>query len=112
MDTADRRLHEIPYSTMVNGQPDNRFIDALYLKDGRWTVVDFKTDELHRNETLENLLAREAYEEQIRAYGRAVKDLVGTEPRLKLCFLSIRGPAGTRGLVIDLPNADAPTGAG
>jgi hypothetical protein len=44
MDQAEQCRHEIPYSLLVDGKLENEVIDALFLSDGTWTVVEFKTD--------------------------------------------------------------------
>lgn len=41
---AERRLHEVPYSYVVDGRVESGSIDAVYRHGGRWTVVDFKTE--------------------------------------------------------------------
>lgn len=91
MDTADRRLHELPFSYAHDGLPPNGIIDALYERDGRWTVVDFKTDDL-RHKTPKQVLDGSDYEQQVQRYGLATAALLGTKPRLLIYFLD--APAG------------------
>jgi ATP-dependent helicase/nuclease subunit A len=95
MDTAERRLHELPYSrTLDGGAVEQGIIDALYLKDGTWTVVEFKTDRLRDAAALTRLPEKEKYRAQIRDYGVAVERLTGNEPRLILLFLNYGGNVG------------------
>jgi ATP-dependent helicase/nuclease subunit A len=91
MDGAERRLHEVPYSRLVGGRVENGSIDALYLRDGTWTIVEFKTDELRDEAELEKLLAEEKYVEQARRYEAAVDELLGQQPRTVLCLLNYAG---------------------
>ena len=58
MDVAERRLHEVPYSLAIDGQAQTRVIDALYLSDGRWTIGEFKTDDIRDEHALHEMLAR------------------------------------------------------
>jgi ATP-dependent helicase/nuclease subunit A len=88
MDGADRRLHEVPYSRTVDGRVENGIIDALYQRDGTWTIVEFKTDELRDEAELNSLLDREDYLEQAERYTAAVEGLVGQRPRSILCLLN------------------------
>jgi ATP-dependent exoDNAse (exonuclease V) beta subunit len=96
MDSADRRLAEVPYDRDGdNGQPEHGSIDALYLIDGTWTLVDYKTDELkdeaqyHRR--LKGSPDDEGYDTQVERYASAVKEFTGKRPRTILCFLDYRG---------------------
>lgn len=91
MDGADRRLHEVPYSRIVEGRVENGIIDALYLRDGSWTVVEFKTDELRDEADLEKLLAEEDYLAQAQRYVAAVEDLLAQRPGSILCLLNYVG---------------------
>ena len=90
MDQADHRLHEVPYSLVVDGQVESGVIDALYLREGVWTLVEFKTDEIKDEADLERLLATEDYIPQVERYIAAVEWLVGQRPRAILCLLNYR----------------------
>ena len=89
MDTAERQLHEVPYHRQQDGRVERGIIDALYLRGGRWTVVDFKTDRLRSRADRERAIVQ--YEAQVGRYGTAVKQLLGQSPRLLLCFLNDAG---------------------
>ncbi|HUW15065.1 MAG TPA: hypothetical protein VM537_35430, partial [Anaerolineae bacterium] len=91
MDGADRRLHEVPYSRTVDGRVENGIIDALYLRDGSWTLVEFKTDEVRDGADLERLLEEEDYLAQAQRYVAAVQHLLGQRPRSILCLLNYAG---------------------
>jgi ATP-dependent helicase/nuclease subunit A len=91
MERAPRRLAETPYSVMVAGRVDSGIIDALFERDGVWTIVEFKTDEVRRPGDLDDLLAHEDYLPQVRRYARAVRTLLDVEPRCVLCFLDVAG---------------------
>ncbi len=91
MESADRRLHEVPYSRSLDGRIENGIIDAIYRRDGSWTIVEFKTDEVRDQEALERLLAEEDYLAQAQRYVDAVEDLLGQRPRSILCLLNYAG---------------------
>ena len=91
MDGADRRLHEVPYSRTVEGRVENGIIDALYLRQGCWTIVEFKTDEVKDQADLERLLAEKKYVEQVQRYEAAAEELLGQRPRSILCWLDYAG---------------------
>ncbi len=103
MDGAELRRHELPVSVLVNGQPDTRYIDALYQHDGRWTIVDFKTDTIKEPAGVTAVMRREGYDQQIQGYGTAVEQLLGHRARLLLCFLDVSGSVALR----DVPSAAA-----
>ena len=89
MNSAERRLAEVPYMLTQNGQTDHGIIDVLYLRDGKWTVVDYKTDDISSEAVLAQVLDEKDYRDQLRRYAVAVERLVGTRPRLLLCFLQV-----------------------
>jgi ATP-dependent exoDNAse (exonuclease V) beta subunit len=96
MESADRHLTEVPYDRVgAIGQPLHGIIDALYLKDGTWTLVDYKTDELkdeaQYDHALEGEEGVEGYDNQVDRYASAVKKFTGKRPRTILCFLEYRG---------------------
>ena len=92
MGTAEQRLHELPYSLLDDqGLVKQGVIDVLYLKDGIWTVVDYKTDRLRDEAVLRALPDMEKYRQQVQSYGAAVEQLAGHKPRLILLFLNYGG---------------------
>ena len=91
MNGAQRRLHEVPYSYRAQGRVESGIIDAVYLRDAAWTVVEFKTDRLKDQADLERLLGEEDYLAQAGRYRDAVKQLLAEEPRLVLCLLDFGG---------------------
>ena len=95
MDSAQRRLHEVPYSMLVQGQDERGVIDALYLQQGTWTVVEFKTDRVRDAAELQVLLGTEDYAAQMSRYVSAVERLVGQRPRAVLCMLDLAGEVHT-----------------
>jgi ATP-dependent helicase/nuclease subunit A len=95
MDQADRRLHEVPYSLAETGSVESGVIDALYLRNGLWTIVEFKTDEVKDERRFRELLEEEDYVEQVQQYIEAVKYLLGEDPRPILCMLNYGGAVRT-----------------
>lgn len=91
MDGADARLHEVPYARRVGGRPERGVIDALYRRDGCWTIIEFKTDDVRGPSQLADLLRREDYIAQARRYVVAVEQLLGQRPRALLCLLNYVG---------------------
>jgi ATP-dependent exoDNAse (exonuclease V) beta subunit len=91
MACAERRLHEVPYSLIVGGQVERGIIDAMYLSAGRWTIVEFKTDDVRDEVQFKRLLDEEDYVTQARRYAAAVEELLGQRPRLMLCMLNYAG---------------------
>ncbi|MBL7183284.1 MAG: hypothetical protein ISS50_02415, partial [Anaerolineae bacterium] len=91
MDAADQRLHEVPYSLVVDGRVESGIIDALYLREGVWTIVEFKTDEVRDEADFERLLADEDYLVQAQRYIAAAERLLGQRPRFSLCMLNYAG---------------------
>jgi ATP-dependent exoDNAse (exonuclease V) beta subunit len=91
MDGAARRLHEVPYSLMVDGCVESGIIDALYLREGAWTLVEFKTDRVKDQGELERLLVEQDYLAQASRYVAAAERLLGQAPRAVLCLLSFAG---------------------
>jgi ATP-dependent exoDNAse (exonuclease V) beta subunit len=91
MNGATRRLHEVPYSIEIDGQVESGIIDALFLDEGAWKVVEFKTNYLRGLEDKARLLQKENYVEQAKRYRRAVEQLLGVSPTVILCLLDYAG---------------------
>ncbi len=91
MDTADQRLHEVPYTRTAGDQVESGIIDVLYRRGDTWTLVEFKTDQVRDAAELNNLLATTDYIAQARRYVAAVQALLGHTPRARLCFLNVGG---------------------
>jgi ATP-dependent helicase/nuclease subunit A len=92
MNRAEHRWHEVPYHLQgEDGTIESGIIDALYVHNGRWAVVEFKTDRVRDAADFQDLLAREDYLAQANRYGRAVHSLLGQRPRLLFCMLDYAG---------------------
>jgi ATP-dependent exoDNAse (exonuclease V) beta subunit len=90
--SADRCLTEVPYDYVDKyGHVEHGRIDALYLRNGVWTIVDYKTDEIGSEENLQNFVAEMKYGKQLCRYSEAVTRLLGQRPRAFLCFLDYGG---------------------
>jgi ATP-dependent helicase/nuclease subunit A len=94
MDRARVRLHEVPYSLLVDGRVESGIIDALYLQDGAWSLVEFKTDRVKDERELEGLLQEEGYAAQAQRYLAAAQQLLDQVPRLVLCLLNFANRVG------------------
>jgi ATP-dependent exoDNAse (exonuclease V) beta subunit len=88
---ADLRLHEVPYSLVAQGQVESGIIDAVYQRQGSWTIVEFKTDRVGDRSELERLLVGKGYGAQAQRYVAAAEHLLGQRPRCILCMLNYRG---------------------
>jgi ATP-dependent helicase/nuclease subunit A len=91
MSTAEQRLHEVPYSQFVGGRLESGIIDAMYLREAAWTIVEFKTDRIPDRARFEELLAEEDYLAQAGRYRAAAENLLGQRPRCVLCMLNYAG---------------------
>jgi len=91
MDTAERRLHEVPYHLEREERVETGVVDALYLRDGIWTIVEFKTDRVRDDADFAALLRRKDYREQTMRYASALECLLGQRPRVILCMLNHAG---------------------
>jgi ATP-dependent helicase/nuclease subunit A len=90
MDDAAQRLNEVPYSRITAAGRESGSIDALFFDGERWTLVEFKTDEVANEDAFAALLAEEDYVAQVRRYAEAVTELLGERPTCYLCFLNVR----------------------
>ena len=70
---------------------EHGIVDALYLRDGVWRIVEFKTDHLADPVALERLLNEEDYLVQAGRYAAAVERLLGSRPEVVLCLLDYAG---------------------
>jgi ATP-dependent exoDNAse (exonuclease V) beta subunit len=92
METAEQRLSEVPFDRVnASGQPVHGIIDALFLKDGIWTIVEYKTDDLKNEDDFNRVLYGDGYVNQVLRYASAFQALTGRKPRTVLCLLDYRG---------------------
>jgi len=89
IDSADERHHEVPYSRMNGDHTETGYIDLLYCKGDIWHVLDFKTDSIRSIAEGQELIGR--YKGQLRRYEGAIRELIGQEVELSLCFLDDEG---------------------
>lgn len=98
---ASRRLHEVPFNHLSDGDAKFGRIDLLYNSDGTWHVVDYKTDNIRDAAELKKLEDEKGYKKQLQAYGRAVEQLLGMTPLLMLCYLDCVGDIKVRSISIE-----------
>jgi len=91
--SAAERHHEVPYSTILDGQPRNGLIDLLYrpASEADWTIAEFKTDRLPETADLAAHVGRQGYDRQVRDYAQAITQQMGVSPRVLLVFLNVGG---------------------
>ena len=104
MDRAAQRLHEVPYSMMVDGRTDEGVMDALFRQDEQWTIVEFKTDAVSNATAVAAHLQHHDYLEQAGRYAMAVERLLGQTPRVLFCWLNVAG----RIVIATLPSSARP----
>lgn len=88
---AERRLHEVPYSLATEQGWERGIVDLLYQMQGKWTLVEFKTDDIRSEAALAERLEHEDYRAQIRRYQDAVDHLLSARSRALLCLLNYAG---------------------
>jgi ATP-dependent helicase/nuclease subunit A len=91
MAAAERRFHEVPYTLMTDDKVESGAIDALFQRDGIWTIVEFKTNRISDEASLDALLRSKNLSEQAQRYVRAARLLLGEVAGLVLCLLDYRG---------------------
>jgi ATP-dependent helicase/nuclease subunit A len=96
MSRAARLERELPFSYPADAQAlygveaDERVllqgvVDACFLEDGGWTIVDYKTDRVRPGEPTEQAAKR--HETQMRLYALAVEAITGQPVREQLVVL-------------------------
>jgi ATP-dependent helicase/nuclease subunit A len=84
--SAGTLMMEPPFTVSLPGGSLNGRLDLLFEKDGAWTVVDFKTDDIDADEIPARL---EAYRPQGAAYAWAL-DRLGISPVKRVVFYFVR----------------------
>ena len=88
INAALERRHEVPYvGTDTSGTLEWGFMDCLYRTPAGWTLIDFKTDELHNEAAL--AAAVERYRPQLERYSQAAAQMLGQPPRAQMVFLNV-----------------------
>jgi ATP-dependent exoDNAse (exonuclease V) beta subunit len=88
---AERRLHEVPYVLMTNGEVESGAIDLLYRRSGRWTAVEFKTSRVSARGGAWAAMDDGALRSQVERYRGALETLLGEVPRFLVCLLDVGG---------------------
>ncbi|HWS23746.1 MAG TPA: UvrD-helicase domain-containing protein [Anaerolineales bacterium] len=91
---AELKRHELNYISTIDGRVSNGVIDLLVLLEGRWTVLDFKTDHISTAEELEEHF--KAHRPQLRRYAQVFTDAMQVKPELLICFLDDQGQVSVR----------------
>ena len=103
MDAA-QRWHEVPFSVVEDGRPENGVIDLLYQAGGKYKIAEFKTDRLRTRSVADDLPAHireKGYDEQVRRYLRAVRQQLGVEAEAIWVFLNV----GNQVVVLPAPSS-------
>lgn len=91
LEQAEQRWHEVPYTLLVDGQPETGLIDCLFREAGRWHLVEFKTDQVRDEAHLSQLFAETDYVAQLRRYRQAAEQVLGQPVGPLLCWLNYQG---------------------
>ncbi len=92
MNGAGCRRHEVPFEVQDDaGAAQSGQIDAVYRHNGRWVVVEFKTDHLANAAKLTETLRQKDYLAQMEQYQAAITRLLGEAPLVWLCLLDFAG---------------------
>jgi ATP-dependent exoDNAse (exonuclease V) beta subunit len=89
---AEVRLFEVPYS-LINaaGEVEYGLVDALYLYENQWHLVEYKTDFVRSLDDINTLLEQKDYVQQMTRYVNAVTKLIKKRPFPNLCFVNAGG---------------------
>jgi ATP-dependent helicase/nuclease subunit A len=101
MSQATQCLHEVPYSHIVGGILETGIIDALFLENGSWIVVEFKTDDVRNDEERAQLLRQTDYVAQVQRYRDVVSHMLGHDPKIILCWLNYAGQVSVQADLLD-----------
>jgi ATP-dependent exoDNAse (exonuclease V) beta subunit len=87
---ADKRYFELWFSLPdERGIVKNGAIDLLYQYDGKWKIIDFKTNSL-QGRTAEEVKVANGYDKQLEQYTKAVKSLLDIDvDSADLMFLNV-----------------------
>ncbi|MDX1615526.1 MAG: UvrD-helicase domain-containing protein [Candidatus Promineifilaceae bacterium] len=96
IEAAPQRFHEIAVeipaldnNVLPAGRTSrHRVIDLLYQHQGRWKLIDFKTDEVTQEAEIDKW---DQYQYQLTEYRHAIRYLLGEAPEALLCFLDYEG---------------------
>ena len=82
---SSERHSEAPFTLQTPLGPLHGIIDLLYRdKQGRWTLVDWKTEWIQAEQVAERV---EQHRLQVAVYALAARQILGAMPRSLLCFL-------------------------
>lgn len=89
LETAEIDRREIQFSCRKGEHFETGRIDALYLRDGIWTLLEYKTDRIHTREELQEKLGE--YQPQVHNYLKVAGEVLGSRPRALLVFVDVMG---------------------
>lgn len=80
---ADRIFREVPFSINLDGNIVEGKIDLIFQEDGDWVILDYKTDQVSKENLEERFLM---YREQGVYYGRAIEKISGRRVKEVIFF--------------------------
>lgn len=81
------RFHEFPYA-VNRPNSDHGAVDLLYQDDTGWHILDFKTDDIRDDESLESCV--EEYRPQLERYREALTPHFNPLVDVRICFLNVK----------------------
>ncbi len=78
---SEKKYFEVPFAYKQDRNMMVGIIDAVFLEDGGWVIVDYKTDDFHAHQQ-----RREAYQKQLAIYKRYWEKISGQKVKQTLLF--------------------------
>jgi hypothetical protein len=73
--SAKKAAEEVPYGLEADAWVESELVEALFLRKGAWTIVEFKTDRVRDETDFERLLKEKEYVTQAHRYMVAMEHL-------------------------------------
>ncbi|MGA9532212.1 MAG: UvrD-helicase domain-containing protein [Anaerolineales bacterium] len=106
IDSSTDRYHELPFTYQPAGHPpDSGAFDLVYRNENGWQLLDFKTDHLRDEESLEHAVIE--HRSQLDRYQRAASRLLGGSVGTALVFLDYQGEVQVTPMSIEARDGSA-----
>jgi ATP-dependent helicase/nuclease subunit A len=89
INSAKERFSELPYTFLVEDNPEMRIVDLLYHTSNGWQLIDFKTDKISNQSYKDELVKK--YSSQVKRYKGVLVSALGQPVRSRICFLDDQG---------------------
>ena len=81
IDNAGEKYFEVPFALKEAGSIVLGVIDLVFKEDGRWVIMDYKTDDFEKDE-----VKKKAYEKQVGLYKKYWEEISGEKVKEKFLF--------------------------